>query len=84
MRHFFHRRARRKQLKRLEKSCEALLTEVDGLDMFDRAVRENVTRSTCQRFVEHNIHRLEWRCPCGREDRAELIRRAEEPTEETA
>jgi hypothetical protein len=71
-----HRRARRRQLKKLERLCDGLLADVDGLDMFDRAVRESVTRSTYERFAEHHLHRVEWRCPCAREQRSEVERRA--------
>lgn len=76
-----HRQLRKRQLKQLEKTCDALLAGIDGLDMFDRAVREKVTRSSCERFAEHHLHRVEWRCPCGREQRGEVLRRASEPSE---
>ncbi len=77
-----HRRLRKRQLKRVKRLCDSLLAGVDGLDMFDRAVRENVTRSSYERFAERHLHRLEWRCPCGREQRSEVLRRASESTEE--
>ena len=73
-----HGLLRRRQLRRLDKTCDALLAGVDGLDMFDRAVRENVTRSTYERFAERHLHRLEWRCPCGHDQRSEVVRRASE------
>ena len=69
---------RKRQLAKLEKLSNGLLADVDGLDMFDRAVRDNVTRATFERFAEHHLHRIEWRCSCGREARAEVVRRAEE------
>jgi hypothetical protein len=78
----FHRQVRKRQLKKLEKLCDGLLAGVDGLDMFDRAVREKVSRSTFERFAEHHLHRVEWRCPCGNEQRSEVVRRASESTTE--
>ena len=78
LRCFLHRRQRARQRRRLEKTCEGLLSEVEGLDMFDRAVRVNVTRAAYERFAEHHLHRVEWRCPCGREERAEIQSRLEE------
>ena len=71
-----HGQMRRRQLKKLEKLCDGLLADVDGLDMFDRAVRENVTRSTYERFAERHLHRIEWRCPCAQTQRTEIIRRS--------
>ncbi len=77
-----HRVLRWRQLRQLDRSCDALLADVDGLDMFDRAVRESVTRSTCERFAEHHLHRIEWRCPCGRAQREAVVQRAAEAATE--
>ena len=73
---FIHRQRRKRKLKQLEKRCDVLLAGVDGLDMFDRAVRETVTCSTYERFAERHLHRVEWRCACGHASRSEVVRRS--------
>ena len=56
-------------MRRLDRARDAMLVGVDGLDMFDRAARQQVARTSYSCFAEHHLHRVEWRCRCAQEDR---------------